>query len=141
MADPNRIERLTLRSPLLSKQFREPTLVGSKQWRRAVVLIHIPNIIRYQLFSKQCHPPGWLTLQFLPQPVVTPAAMLDGPNPPGAPGNDLVSFDPGFTWRTMGNLEEGDGIEPLTFRSPQFSRLRKEPTLAPSMRLFKHILS
>ena len=34
MADPNRIERLTLRSPLLSRQFREPTLVGSNMAER-----------------------------------------------------------------------------------------------------------
>jgi hypothetical protein len=30
-------------------------------------------------------------------------------------------------------MEEGDGIEPCTFRYPQFSRLLEEPTSAPSI--------
>ena len=35
-----------------------------KQWRSAVVLIHIPGSSRYQPLSKRCQPPDWLTLHF-----------------------------------------------------------------------------
>lgn len=36
------------------------------------------------------------------------------------------------------NLEEGDGIEPLSRRTPLISSQFREPTLAPSVLVFKH---